>query len=415
MEDKADVVEHRAVFVLQDPNAVIPWLQEWEQKHRLIILGSNPESGVISGLILEEVSSLVLSGASAPPAKLGSYFMLAGNVLQLWHPLKESLEKTLGEIRSRLGAALGEPGQAIAPAHFGDIVAEALLFPTAATTQLDAETKIRSHAQSFFEETWVHRPLKSLGGTPPIDAAGHRNLRKRLRGIIDFMEQCASQTTIRLYDFNRLRQKLLESTPPPAEPAQALQPSESRDLSAMSAAQLAMLEVSGLADADLDQALRASLHLDSQELAKRFAAALAERPLPSGGSDRYAAFQHLISTALADRDFDAALNWVDAGEKADCEGNEGRRRNDYELKRGQVLAKKGDSAEAQAAFEKLLDRAPDELKIAGAAAEAMLSSKQAGVALQFADRGLKAAREKNNRDMEGYFLELAEAARRQGA
>ena len=94
-----------------------------------MILGSNPESGVISGLILEEVSSLVLSGAAAPPAKLGSYFMLAGNVLQLWHPLKESLEKTLGEIRTRLGTALGEPGRAIAPAHFGDIVAEALLFP----------------------------------------------------------------------------------------------------------------------------------------------------------------------------------------------------------------------------------------------------------------------------------------------
>ena len=107
----------------------------------------------------------------------------------------------------------------------------------------------------------------------------------------------------------------------------------------------------------------------------------------------YAAFQHLISAALADRDFDAALNWIDVGEKADCEGNEGRRRNDFELKRGQVLAKKGDSAEAQAAFEKLLDRAPDELKIAGAAAEAMLSAKQSAVALQFADRGLKAARE----------------------
>jgi Tetratricopeptide repeat len=413
MENEADVVEHRAVCLLNDPNAIIPWLQEWERTHRLIILGSNAEAGVLSALILEEVTSLVLSGASAPPAKLGAYVMIAGNVLQLWHPIKESLEKTLGEVQNRLGPALGEPGRAIAPAHFGDVVAEALLFPTAATTQLDAETKIRSHAQQFFEETWVHRPLKSLAGTPPIDAAGHTALRRRLRGVVQFLEECAAQTTIRLYDFARLRHKLGLDGAPPAVATVAT--SESRDFSSLSAADLAAVDPATLVDAHLDQAFRASLQLDAAELAGRFAAALAERPAQPGGPDRYAAFNHLISTAQANRDFDAALDWVDAGEKADCEGNEGRRRNDYELRRGQLLAKRGDGAAALDALNRLLARVPDDLKLAGAAAEAMLGSKQAAAAQRFAEQGLAKAREHNNRDMEGYFLELAEAAKRQSA
>jgi tetratricopeptide (TPR) repeat protein len=413
MENEADVVEHRAVCLLNDPNAIIPWLQEWERAHRLIVLGSNAEAGVLSALILEEVTSLVLSGASAPPAKLGAYVMIASNVLQLWHPVKESLDKTLAEVQSRLGPALGEPGRAIAPAHFGDVVAEALLFPTSATTQLDAETKIRSHAQQFFEETWVSRPLKSLVGTPPIDAAGHGMLRKRLRGLVQFLEECAAQTTIRLYDFDRLRHKLgLDGAPPVVA---TVAPSLGRDFNAMSAADLSALDLSTLTDGELEQAFRAALQLDALELAGRFATGLTERPVQPGAEDRFAAFNHLILAAQAKRDFESALNFVDAGEKADCVANEGRRRNDYELRRGQLLAKRGDGAAALDTFDRLLARIPDDLKIAGAAAEAMLSAKQPAAAQKFAENGLKRAREQNNRDLEGYFLELSEAARRQGA
>jgi hypothetical protein len=85
------------------------------------------------------------------------------------------------------------------------------------------------------------------------------------------------------------------------------------------------------------------------------------------------------------------------------------------LRRGQLLAKRGDGAAALDTFDRLLARVPDDLKIAGAAAEAMLSAKQAAAAQKFAETGLKRAREQNNRDLEGYFLELSEAARRQGA
>lgn len=412
LDADADVVEHRAVAMIRDPNALIAWLQEWERGNRVVVLGSDQKSGVLSGLILEEVSSLVLSGASAPPAKLAAYFLIAGNVLQLWHPVQESLEKTFNEIQNRLGPALDEPSRAIAPAHFGDIVAEALLFPTAATTQLDSETKIRSHAQHFFEETWVNRPLKSLLRTTPTDAAKNPTLRKRLRGIVQFVEECAGQTTIRLYDFNRLRQLLGLDGKAPVIAAVAAN-SDSRDWTAMSAAELAAVNLQELSEIDLQQALRAGIQLDAQGVADRIARSWIDRQATSDAIDRFAAYQYLISTAQQRRDLDTALEFVEAGEKFDCEHNEGRRRNEYELRRAQLLAKRGDGSAARDAFERLLARIPDDLQIAGTATEAMLGAKQSDAATRFAEHGLSRARELKNRDMEGYFLELADAARRQ--
>jgi predicted Zn-dependent protease len=121
----------------------------------------------------------------------------------------------------------------------------------------------------------------------------------------------------------------------------------------------------------------------------------------------------LIQLALNQGDWDAALDQVNEGEKDDCEHNQGRRRNDYELRRGQVYAKQGSVDQAQDVFDKLIARVPSELKLRVSAAEALLSAKQPGHALKIAEAGLAEARKQNSRDLEGAFLELAEAARRQ--
>ena len=81
--------------------------------------------------------------------------------------------------------------------------------------------------------------------------------------------------------------------------------------------------------------------------------------------------------------------------------------------KGQAALKRGDVDEAQSAFERLISRAPAELRFPGSAAEAMLSIKQPAKALQFAQKGLAKAREKNDRDSEDYFKELVVAAERQ--
>jgi hypothetical protein len=69
---------------------------------------------------------------------------------------------------------------------------------------------------------------------------------------------------------------------------------------------------------------------------------------------------------------------------------------------------------AQKVFEDLIARVPAELRYRGSAAEALLSARQAGLALRFAQEGLTQARQQNNRDSEEYFKELVAAAQKQG-
>ncbi len=415
MEAEADYVEHRAVFILNNAQPVVGLLQKWEQARRLLGLRSDPERGLLSALILDEVPSLVLSGAASPPAKLAAYLLIAGNVMQLQHPRAESLDKVVTEMRAQLGGAVSEPQRSVGPTNFGDVVADALLFPTAPTTELDMEAKVREHARNYFEEQWIHKPLKSLGGVPPIDAAGHRTLRKRLRGVLQFIQDCSADNSPRLYDFDRLRRKLGLAAGEPAAATGAAEAAAPSDVSAMGAAELAALDPERLADAALEQAFRTAVKLDAREVAGKFARTLVGRPANPAAPDRWPAYQLLIQQAQSEGDYDAALGYVDAGEKADCESNEGRRRNDYEVRRGRILAKAGQSGPARDVFERLLGRVPGDVQIAGAAAEAMLGAKQPKDALKFAEQGLAQARAQNNRDSEGYFLELIQAAKKQGA
>jgi predicted Zn-dependent protease len=104
---------------------------------------------------------------------------------------------------------------------------------------------------------------------------------------------------------------------------------------------------------------------------------------------------------------------LNEGERDDCEHHQGRRRNDYELRRAQVHAKQGAFDQARDVFDRLIARVPGELKIRVSAAETFLSAKQPAQALPYAEAGLAEARKQNNRDFEGAFLELADAAKRQ--
>jgi tetratricopeptide (TPR) repeat protein len=414
MEKEADHVEHRAVMVLSDPRPLVNLLQQWEQGRRLIGMRSDQEQGMLSALVLDEMPSLVLSGAASPPARLAAYLMVVGNVLQFWHPKAESMAKVLGEARQRLGPAVGEPQMSIGPVNFGDVVAEALLFPTVPTTELDAEAKMRDHAQQFFEDVWIHRPYRGLNGVPPIDAGGSVNLRKRLRGVIEFLQECAAGTAPRLYDFDRLRRKLGLEGGAASAAAPAMSTSGTPDVSSMGVAELSGLDPNSLSEELLEQAFRAALGLDARELATRFAKTLVARPADPSHPDRWAFFQHLIQEAQTAGEHETALSLVDEGEKADCEANDGRRQNDFELRRGRLLARSGQGDKAKDVFERLLGRVPDNTQAAGAAAEAMLGAKQPREALKFAEQGLAQARAQNNRDSEGYFMELVEAAKKQG-
>jgi hypothetical protein len=263
----------------------------------------------------------------------------------------------------------------------------------------------------------------------PVDAAGHRVLRKKLLGVIQFLQDCAAGSMVRDYDFGRLRRKLGLGTG--AAPAVGAAAGEAQgqgqgqgqgatDVTAMGAAELAALAVDSLSDQQLEQAYHAAQKLDASELSGRFARALVGRPFPSESPstsrpavDRYPWYIHLVQQAIGEGNTDEALNFVDEGERVDCEHNEGRRRNDYELRRGQVHVKRGEVDLAHDVFTRLIERVPDNLKVRGTAAESMLSLRQPERARRFAEEGLAVARQQNDRDAEQHMMELVDAARRQ--
>ena len=213
------------------------------------------------------------------------------------------------------------------------------------------------------------------------------------------------------YDFDRLRHKLGLTGAAPAA-AVAASPGAARDYSALSAAEVAGLDTASLSSADLDQAYLAAVKLDARELAGKFAADLVSRPSYPERPDRYPLFQLLINQSLAQGDTTAALDRVNDGEKDDCENNGGKRRNDYELRRAQVHAKSGNYDEAEATFDRLIERVPDALNVRVSAVETMLSGRQPAKARKFAEQGVAAAVKQKNRDLEGHFKELLAAAQK---
>ncbi len=407
MEDQADYVVHTRLAPLQDPRFFVQAINALGEEGRLVNVRVDEQNGVITGVILEKVQALTPELAAQKAPRLGAHFMLLRNLLNLTNVDVGVLDQLMSELQPRLGPLLGGGVQSgRAPAQFSHVLSEALIFPRT-QDNAEAEKQIEAALVRYVEEEWVSRPLKLLGGVSPLDAAGHATLRKKLRGVVHFLAEIAKINNFD-YDFDRLRRKLglIESAPTPAGEVPA-------DISALGVAELTALDVAKLSHEQTEEAYQTALRLDARELAGRLAQALVSRPPSPARPDRYPWYVHLIQLAQAVGDTDAALAHLNEGEKHDCEHNEGRRRNDYELRRAQIHARRGELDQAQDAFERLIARAPAEPRFRVSAAEAMLSAKQGARALRFAEDGLTLARKQNNRDSEQHFLELVAAAKKQ--
>jgi len=411
VEEEANYFEDALMFQIRDPNALAGLLNSWGQQGRLVGMQQNEEQGFLTAMVVEQLPNLTPALAANRVAGIGAYLLVAGGIFRLWHTNAEALAKIHEEVQQKVGQSLSPPRAERRSPAFPAILAEAIGIPARGSDQAESIRRLQEHVYRYFEEIWIHRPLRSLNGIPPIDAAGHANLRKKLLGAIQFLQDCAAFGPTKDYDFERLRRKLGLLGNGQAAPVAgaAMGP----DIGAMGAPELAALAPDSLSERDLELAFQTALKVDAREIAERFAQALAGRPPQADRPDRYAVYSFMIQKSLADGNLDEALNQVDRGEKADCEQNEGRRRNEYELRRGQIHAKRGAFAEATGIFDRLIARVPSELKYRGSAAEALLSARQGTQALRYAEEGLAQARKQNDRDSEGYFMELVEAAKRQ--
>jgi tetratricopeptide (TPR) repeat protein len=427
MEDDTDYTEYRIYMPVRDPEAVFKLLQVWDQEHRVLAPQADQNGQYFSCLLVEELPSLVETGTTM--ARVVANLTIANGVMRLWHADPEGVKKIATEVRDRINMAVGEPVEGQGPAQFGDIAQEALAYPVRTADIAQAEGKLRDRAAHYFEDVWAHRPLKALGGATPLDAAGSKLLRKRLLGVIKFLEDCLTGAAprkqsggktqpIQVYDFDRLRHKLGAEKQAPGEapkihvPEDA-KPAEKRDFAAMSAADLAAVPADQLSAVELEDAMRAALKLDARELAVRFARAGAGKPFDAARPDRYPFYACLVTGAVSEGDTAAALRYAEEGARYDAEHNAGRRANEFSVRKGQLLARRGEADAAAREFEDLIARNPDEPRFYVTATEAMLSAKQGAKALHFAEQGLAKARATNNRDLEVACLELSEAARRQ--
>ncbi len=426
METDAEYVEYRAFLPIRDPGSISGLLQNLAQTGRMIAPQMSEDGAFFSALLVEPLPSLLETGTQL--AKVVANINISSGVIRVWYPVEETLKKVVADLRERLQLAVGEPTFQLGPIQFGDVALEALAYPVRTADIAEAETKLRDHATNYFENKWLHAPLRSLGGISPMDAVGSKLLRKRVLGIIKFVESCLigsaprkkrgdSTEPIEIYDFNRLRHKLgiemvavaapvpvAVPAPPPATPPAPAK----RDFTAMNAADLGSLAIEELSVAELEDAMKAAIKLDARELAVAFARAGAARPHDAAKPDRYPFFACLMTAALASGDPDGVVRAADDGARHDAEHNGGKRLNDYALRKVALYAKRGDFDAVEREFDAMLDRAPDDGNLYVKAAETMLSAKQGARAAKYAERGMA----KGNRDLAAACRELLEAAKR---
>ncbi len=417
LENESDYRQYAVDYRIQNFEPLNKVLHEW-QDAGLLIAQQSEGGESITAMVLEPERPSILTAETAAAQldrRLAGYFVLVSNFFRLWGPNEEALNRLRAQIKSKTALTMSEGGVQIGPANFGDVVSEALMFPGGeGTTAEAARQRILEHSQRHFEEVWIQRPLRALGGNTPLDAAGHKVLRKKLLGVIQFLQDCAAIGILGEYDFNRLRHKLgLTDAPAPAGTPAG--PTPALDVGAMSTAELSALAVDELSDEQLQKAYQAAQKLDAGEVAARFARTLLARDVPAEQrpSDRFSLFSFLHQRAVSEGDLTEALNHVNEGERQDCEFNEGRRRNDYELRRAQTHVKQREPDRAHEVFTRLIERSPDNLKYRSAAAEGMMSLRQPALAAKFAEEGLEVARRQQDRDTEAFLTELLEAAKRQ--
>jgi tetratricopeptide (TPR) repeat protein len=447
MENDANYLEHGFFLPIRDPQPVTGLLRDWDQRRRLMGVRANQETGEVSAMVVEELPSLLAVGATTL-ARVTAKLTIAQGVIRVWHPSKESVARVADEIRTAVNLAVEQPVETSTPVNFADVALEALAYPTQTADLAQAEEKLRDHARHYFEDVWAKRPLKSLAGNTPLDAVGSKALRKRAFGAVKFVEDCFAGIVphkragnevvpVRVYDFADLRHKLgLEyvSAPPPQVKVPADAPASrererpegaertpaahapgspaKREIAAMSAAELAGLDVANLSADELEQAMRAAVKLDARDLAVAFAQAGVLKPFDAARPDRYPLYATAITGAISEGDTARAARLAEEGAAYDAEHNAGKRANEFGVRKAQLYVKLKDADKAVAEFEGLIARNPDEGRYYTTAAEEMLRLRNGEKAAYFAEKGLERARATGNRDLEGHCLELQAAAKR---
>ena len=147
---------------------------------------------------------------AAEAGRLAGYIIIVQNVLRLMGSVRRDVRPPARRGAPEAGAGAGTSCKPQRDPRRSSTrsLPRRWSFPLTATSEEENVQRVLDHAAQFYEETWIHRPRKSLNRIAPVDAAGHPRLRRRLLGVIALLEQCAAHGILSGYDFNRLRHKL---------------------------------------------------------------------------------------------------------------------------------------------------------------------------------------------------------------
>ena len=309
MEADSDYVEQFAIMPLREPKVLFASIETWIKQGTIIAPQMNEQQTAFSCMIVEQLPNLIETGNTY--AKSLATMLVAENRVELTGNSMENLNKIVEKFRQDLGLAIGEAefGTMAAPdwRHWqgSDRLSNEGHRPRPCRGQGE-----RRGSRHYYENVWAHKPLKALNGVAPIDAAGSKQLRKRLLGVIKFHDEALAGYVPRdeagkaqgdsLYDFNRLRHKLGAELQAPGDAPTINVPVEAKveakkDFTAMSAADLAQLDADSLSINELEEALRSALKLDARDLAVRFAEVAVAKPPTTEKPDRYTFFAPVSS------------------------------------------------------------------------------------------------------------------------
>ena len=218
MENETDHVAHSFVMPIRDPQPVQRLLQAYSQSGKLRGVRASRESGMVMGMLVEEMPSLLAVGA-VNLARVTARMVIGQGVIRLTGGNRDAVAKEADDMRTALQLAVEQPAEGTSPLMFGEVVREALAEPSGSGDEAALEAKLREHAAHYFESAWIHKPLKALSGNTPVDAVGSKVLRKHAFGVVKFLEDCMASVQphkqvgeqlipIEVYNFDNLRHKL---------------------------------------------------------------------------------------------------------------------------------------------------------------------------------------------------------------
>ena len=409
MESQADLLEHEFLIVIRRVEPLQALINKMAQEGRLLPMRQDEEEqqNGFRALLLEKKIALAGSEAADYQRVVGT-LEIQGPLCRVHGCDAQAMESLRAEFAEAMQLKANE-----APLRpmgsFRDPGREVMLVALKAggeKNESDAMNRQVKEYTRFFEETWVNRPAKSLGGKTPAEAALDNSARPNLLAKVKFIEDMGESPRQLGYDFDGLRSKLglPSSGSKPAIVASTETPPTSKP--SWTPETLASTAVESVPGAELANAFSAAQRNGDETVVLRWAMAIATRP----DAPRHAvAHLHLARHQSAQGQHEAALETLELGYRRETGADDGRGA-EFLAKMAQSLLKLGRHDDAVARLKSILDETKPDLKSLASGVEALLGAKHHAPAKELAEKGMAAAKQSQNRDAEGHFEELARAA-----